>query len=402
MEKTVEFTREELFDKVWTQPLSQIAKEIGISDVALGKACRRARIPLPGRGHWAKGPRHRKTATLPKLHDSYYERVTFNVRKVSVARVSPRRPGATVEIVPVPDELDSPHPLVHKTLKLSRGRASSDGLLTLDRKQALDLRVSAETLDRALRITDALIKASEARGHQWKITVEGKTVVTCDGEQLAVHMSERITRREIPRAPAAALRRRSYGEPDFSALTSTRYEWIPSNALSFHVDEYLQSVQRNWNDTRRSSLEQRLHEILGAFPGLAAEVRAERERQEERERLYRLKEERRLARVREAETLRRLRKRLATAVDRWEKAIRIRRFLAAVEATLEGLPASQAAQAKSWVEWAYEQARLLDPLDEGQLEHLCSMRVKVPEHFDGWYTYNRPKPDWWSAKSEEE
>ena len=46
--------REDLHKLVWTAPVSEIASRIGISDVGLAKACRRADIPLPGRGHWAK------------------------------------------------------------------------------------------------------------------------------------------------------------------------------------------------------------------------------------------------------------------------------------------------------------------------------------------------------------
>jgi hypothetical protein len=46
--------REDLHKLVWTAPVSEIASRMGISDVGLAKACRRADIPLPGRGCWAK------------------------------------------------------------------------------------------------------------------------------------------------------------------------------------------------------------------------------------------------------------------------------------------------------------------------------------------------------------
>ena len=42
------FTRKELYDLVWSKPLRSIAQEIGVSDVAVGKACLRAGIPRPG------------------------------------------------------------------------------------------------------------------------------------------------------------------------------------------------------------------------------------------------------------------------------------------------------------------------------------------------------------------
>jgi hypothetical protein len=48
------FTRQELFDLVWSEPTRTIAKRLGISDVGLAKACRRADLLLPPRGYWAK------------------------------------------------------------------------------------------------------------------------------------------------------------------------------------------------------------------------------------------------------------------------------------------------------------------------------------------------------------
>jgi hypothetical protein len=48
------FRREDLYRLVWTSPVSEIAARLGVSDVALAKLCRRAAIPIPGRGHWQR------------------------------------------------------------------------------------------------------------------------------------------------------------------------------------------------------------------------------------------------------------------------------------------------------------------------------------------------------------
>jgi hypothetical protein len=39
---------------VWQQPLIHVAKEIGVSDVAVKKRCEKLGIELPPRGHWLK------------------------------------------------------------------------------------------------------------------------------------------------------------------------------------------------------------------------------------------------------------------------------------------------------------------------------------------------------------
>lgn len=48
------FKRNALHELVWTAPVSEIARRLGVSDVGLAKLCRRAAIPIPGRGYWAR------------------------------------------------------------------------------------------------------------------------------------------------------------------------------------------------------------------------------------------------------------------------------------------------------------------------------------------------------------
>lgn len=66
---TLELSRTDLYERVWAQPVAQLAPAWGISDVGLAKACRRLQVPLPPRGYWAKvraGKRPRRTR-LPRL-----------------------------------------------------------------------------------------------------------------------------------------------------------------------------------------------------------------------------------------------------------------------------------------------------------------------------------------------
>ena len=66
------YDREELYRQVWEQPLLKLAKEYGVSAVALGKTCRKLVVPVPGRGYWAKlahGHQSIKKPPLPKVDD---------------------------------------------------------------------------------------------------------------------------------------------------------------------------------------------------------------------------------------------------------------------------------------------------------------------------------------------
>jgi len=48
------FTREALYKLVWTAPVLEVAGRLGVSDMALSKLCRRAQVPTPYRGYWAR------------------------------------------------------------------------------------------------------------------------------------------------------------------------------------------------------------------------------------------------------------------------------------------------------------------------------------------------------------
>jgi Phage integrase family len=48
------FTREALYTLVWSESTRTVSRRLGISDVGLAKACKRANIPTPDRGYWAR------------------------------------------------------------------------------------------------------------------------------------------------------------------------------------------------------------------------------------------------------------------------------------------------------------------------------------------------------------
>jgi hypothetical protein len=57
----------DLYEKVWSAPMGTVAKEFGVSDVALAKTCRKLHIPVPGRGYWAKKAANQPVASRPPL-----------------------------------------------------------------------------------------------------------------------------------------------------------------------------------------------------------------------------------------------------------------------------------------------------------------------------------------------
>jgi hypothetical protein len=70
-----EISRDELFAMVWERPSEEVAKEIGISGVALDKLCVRLQVPKPPRGYWARAAV--RTAPTPPAASSALIAVDF-------------------------------------------------------------------------------------------------------------------------------------------------------------------------------------------------------------------------------------------------------------------------------------------------------------------------------------
>jgi hypothetical protein len=54
MNDEIPLTRDELYELIWTEPMTKVSTRLGLSDVGLAKICREADIPVPPRGYWAK------------------------------------------------------------------------------------------------------------------------------------------------------------------------------------------------------------------------------------------------------------------------------------------------------------------------------------------------------------
>ena len=77
---TKNISREALYELVWTKPLTHVAKDLGISDVMLGKMCKEQLVPKPPRGYWANLGSDKKRAVYvrPELPDLFQKKNDFN------------------------------------------------------------------------------------------------------------------------------------------------------------------------------------------------------------------------------------------------------------------------------------------------------------------------------------
>jgi hypothetical protein len=77
---TKNISREALYELVWSKPMTSVAKDLGISDVMLGKMCKEQLVPKPPRGYWTNLGSRKKRAVYvkPKLPDLFQKNNDFN------------------------------------------------------------------------------------------------------------------------------------------------------------------------------------------------------------------------------------------------------------------------------------------------------------------------------------
>jgi hypothetical protein len=59
-------SREDLYELVWSKPMTELAQDFALSDVALAKRCRKLGVPVPGRGYWRAAPKETLSARSPR------------------------------------------------------------------------------------------------------------------------------------------------------------------------------------------------------------------------------------------------------------------------------------------------------------------------------------------------
>lgn len=402
MYRETQFTRHELFERVWTTPLLALAKEIGVSDVALGKACRRADIPLPGRGYWAQDSGARTARPpLPDCRDPANERITFTVAVANIERRAARAPAERqlVEVV-VSEELNDPHRLISATRTLANSaKVGDDGRIVLDFKRGLSINVSPSMVDRALRLFDALIKASESQGARWRVDSSGSTIVEWSAEPMKIALKEKMSKRDLPPPKPEKPRRGQRYEPNWAAVNWRRFEWVSTGVLTLYVDEYVEGyAQRTWNDTATAKLEEKLGDVIAGLPLIVSGIVAKREKHAAWQREWDAQQRREREAARAKETQRQLRADLVRATTSWEQATRLRAFCDDVERAMSCWSDERQAAGVKWLKWAREQADRLDPL-VNNVEKLIAMDVALPEDFAGPRAWERVDEGWWS-KSE--
>lgn len=360
-------TREELYEKVWSEPMSILCKQLGLSDVGLAKMCKRLRVPRPWRGYWARKAAGQKVnrTPLPKLSataDSSLTSVTIRsrlgaTREPDMSASGPvpdqqRFEAVAANRIMVAAQLENPHPLVAQTVvALRRGKTDHRGLLQ-PKNECLDVQVTLSSSDRAMCIFDALIKGLDARGYETSVRKTGGRVITSVRvleEDVAIQLTERVDRVE---RKAAAKR---------TLWSQIEYDWIATGNLTIRIDSWADGTRQTWSDGKQQRLENCLNQFIVGIVIVAGQMHERHLQWAEQERQRNQAEERRLReRQREEEERGRIRA-VHHTIDMWHTANTVRRYLSEVRSAL-GSSSGVSVEIKEWLEWADAYADRIDPL----------------------------------------
>lgn len=370
--KTIELSRKELYQQVWEEPITKLAKRYDLSDVGLAKTCKRHNIPIPGRGHWAKKASGKVVlqARLPRLSgsESYFSKITFQIRDQTELCES-KEIDAQVAFekdkenrIVVSETLESPHKLVKWTWNsLRSGNTDKKGICHQKVAECLDIKVTLSSLDRALRVMDALVRAIEARGYELRqCKSDARLSVVVNGEELDFSLEERIIRKDhLP----TEVEKKKIAKRQIYPFQLPQHDYVPTGQLSLRIGGWYQS-RATWADAKIQRVENCLNDFLVGLVRSAAEKKSVREKREREAR--KLQEE-----GRRLEEAARLRKEEQASVDAlkkgsedWHESQQIRSYIEAVrrdaiETTGAIVPGSELDE---WLVWATKQADRLDPL----------------------------------------
>ncbi len=366
----LQYDRDELYQKVWERPLTKMAQEYGVSAVTLGKACRKLLVPVPGRGHWAKlvhGHDGVPKPPLPKL-----DMVPVVYRPARPVQNKTTAPNEVYPEFAAIDQLLSSgalkpltidpsaksHVLIRRTATRlrNRSRKNEKGILLPREPGGLDVMVTANALERALQVMSQLLAVLEARGFTVEATDKNVSVAQINAQRVVFGIEE-IIRRSVTSKPRVPQPKDRW---DYDRIVS--YEPTGALALIIHSGTWRSySLRKRWADAKIQRVEDLIPDFVAGLMHTAVVLQREEEELKQRE-LERQKRAQEMVKLREqVEAEEKKMEQFNQWVDGWERAERLRRFIATYAEKTSRWSAERQPHYKEWIEWANRQADRIDP-----------------------------------------
>lgn len=171
-------TREELYELVWSQPMTKIAQSFDVSGSYLARICTLLNVPRPERGYWAKLAVGKAPNRSPLRPAQPGDPTEWSKDGDPVSMPKPQAPKASRGERPkrkVRIARDHVHPIIRGTKPLfERTRQVEEGMYLKPYKLLLpNVVASQSSLDKALDLANDLFNALQSVGHRVMVASAG-------------------------------------------------------------------------------------------------------------------------------------------------------------------------------------------------------------------------------------
>lgn len=263
----IKITRRELYNLVWTDPVTQLAKQYGFSDVWLAKICRRNNIPRPPRGYWAQRQSGKNVQKQPLPQKDAVSTIHISIKPFNSEKKDAAFHKASV-IKPLLKSIVfrevqvAPHPLIELSAKILASCKPDNRGILIPPNGCLDIEVSRESLPRALIIMNALINILVSLDFSVSVSDKSTNVKLYD-MSIGIGIGEELYR---SRLRARNHKLDGYYHFGFNQLAS---QSAPSGKLFLTISDlgFYSSgeCRRTWRDTESNRLEDCLKSFVSGL-----------------------------------------------------------------------------------------------------------------------------------------
>jgi hypothetical protein len=365
-----EIDRTDLYRLVWSEPLTKLAERYGLSDVGLRKVCVRHDIPLPPQGYRRQVAAGRTPKPVPLPKSKTGTMVEFMspspppVRQTADDAFAPliEREGRPENRIVVAAEPDDIHPVAKRILKaLKAAKPDKYGAVVYEGQDPFRVRVPPGSVDRAVALIDAFVKALVGRRIEVRTGGQGSggagIMIADEPGRITIEEASQRQPHKSTEAEKALTRRYGYS-------SAPMYDFVPSGVMTIQIAsaKYQDGVRSLWKDGRTRKVELCLNEVMvGLY--LSARSAAETKRKAAiREERAEQENARRAALRSERASAQRQLDELETQSLAWERAQRMRAFIAAFEMSARAATGVLSEEASLWVAESSRHADRIDPL----------------------------------------
>ena len=357
-----EYSRQELYDLIWSTPASKLAADFGISDVAIAKHCKKLNLPRPSSGYWAKvaaGRKPRKKPLPPTANEAFKQAAQSRLPK------NLRLPGSTEALLPLASDLVS---------AITKAKLDHYKRAHLEDPRLPVVTVSKNLAERVGQAFHALLKELEPLGicfKKFQGTYEGGYFQR-HRDRLFVIIVEDIVRLDGSRVSAPWWQSAQANEKPSGLLT-----------FSFKPHRWNDQDIKQWSESVRLPIEAVLAQIVGGIRKHFLDAQEQREQwaiesakrqaewlqrrlEWEKQEAIRLQQEKERKHAEALAAAVRARKTaLLKAAKNWRRSNTLLGFIDACEARWKSQSATPTAERIGWLTWAREIASAMSPFPVG-------------------------------------